>query len=158
MRKPLLAILGGALLLRLVNVVFSIRNPLTYHRGPDEAHHFDMARHYAGLQQAPGELLAFMDPLYPWLLGQFIRLGDAAPLALFLFQSLVDVGTVALVYLIGSALWSRKAGLWGAAAYAISAPAVFYTTTLLKPILVAHFIALWVMLSVRAFHRGTWGA
>ena len=63
-RQQLLATLGLALLLRLVHLLSTPSNPLTYHPGPDEDYYIRF-----GLDVAQGQLgltpdFIFMDPRF----------------------------------------------------------------------------------------------
>ncbi|MFT5396909.1 MAG: tetratricopeptide (TPR) repeat protein, partial [Gammaproteobacteria bacterium] len=88
-------------------------------------------------------------PLYGYLLGFFIWATGQNLFVFYLFQIIVDVFTVLIVYAIGKELWNHKAGLIAAILYSLTSTAIFYTATLLKPTMVASYIALWVLLSIR---------
>ena len=140
-------LLVGAFLVRMVHLLSAVKNPATYHLGPDEDHYLQFAR-FTG---DSSEVFGFMDPLYGIVLSVVLRITGDNAFAVYFLQVLVDTATVALIYGIGLRLWDRRAGLIAGALYAICAPAIFYTATLLKSTLVAHYVAAWVLLSIVAW-------
>ncbi len=148
--KPLIFwVLILALALRLIHLASSANNPMTYHPGTDETFYlnfgFDVAQGQFGLNK----LYIFMDPLYGYLVGFFHWITGSNLFVIYFFQVLVDVFTVWIVYEIGKTLWSYRAGVIAALLYALASTAIFYTTTILKPTLVANFVALWVLLTIK---------
>jgi len=124
-------------------------NPMTYHPGADEAFYLSFGKDVAQGQFGLSAPYIFMDPLYGYLIGFFTWLTGQNLFVIYFFQIIVDVFTVWLVYAIGKVLWNHRAGLIAAVIYALSSTAIFYTTTILKPTIVANFIALWVLLTIR---------
>lgn len=138
-----------ALALRFLHLASSANNPMTYHPGTDEAFYINFGKNVAQGQLGLNELYAFMDPLYGYLVGFLFWITGHNLFVIYSFQILIDVFTVWLVYEIGKTLWNRRAGLIAALLYAIASTAIFYTTTILKPIIVANFVALWVLLTIK---------
>ena len=138
-----------ALFIRLLHLVFSVDNPMTYNPGSDELFYLEFGKDVSQGQFGLGTPYIFMDPLYGYLIGFFTWIIGQKIFFIYLFQSIVDVFTVLIVYMIGKELWDHRAGLIAAAFYALTSTAIFYTTTILKPTLVANYIAIWVLLSIK---------
>ncbi len=147
--RSILWVLILALLLRIIHLVSSVTNPMTYHHGADEAYYINFGKDVAYGQLGMSDLYVFMDPLYGYILGFFIWVSGLNLFSLYVFQIIVDVFTVSIVYAIGKELWNHRAGLIAAVLYAVSSTAIFYTVTFLKPTIVASYIALWVFLSIK---------
>jgi tetratricopeptide (TPR) repeat protein len=136
--KPLLAVLAGCLVIRLLHLSYAIDSPLTYQLGPDEQYYLAMARDVAFGQGGMHAGFAFMDPLYGYLMGALLWLGGGS--------------TAYLVYRLAAELGYRREGLAAAAIYALTASAVMYSATLLKATWVAAFAALWMLVALKAIH------
>ena len=146
--RSILLVLILALFLRVVHLGSSVANPMTYHHGADEAYYINFGKDVVSGQLGMSDLYVFMDPLYGYISGFFIWATGLNLFSLYVFQIIVDVFTVSIVYSIGKGLWNHRAGLIAAVLYALTSTAIFYTVTFLKPTLVANYIALWVFLSI----------
>ncbi|MGB9593692.1 MAG: glycosyltransferase family 39 protein, partial [Anaerolineae bacterium] len=98
-------------------------------------------------------------PLYYWLLHFWVRLWGVSELALRSLSALLGVGTVALVFLIGEALFGAQVGLLAAFLAAISPFQVYYSQETRMYMLLAAVASLGTYALVRymqaeAFHRG----
>jgi 4-amino-4-deoxy-L-arabinose transferase-like glycosyltransferase len=138
-----------AFFLRILHLASSASNPMTYSPGADETFYLDFGKNVAQGQFGLNAEFVFMDPLYGYFIG-FINLVTGENLfVIYFFQILFDVFTVWVVYTISKILWDQRAGLIAALFYALTSTAIFYTTTILKPTLVACYVALWVLLTIR---------
>ena len=148
----LLAIAFGALVFRTLHLASMTSNPRSYHLGADEDFYIrfgvDVTHGAGGLSTD----FQIMDPLYGYLLGILFTVTGKSMFLVYLIQILIDTCTVVLTYLIGKELGYRRAGLIAAALYGITATAIFYSTTILKPTLVSFYFALWCYFSLRLIH------
>jgi hypothetical protein len=83
----------------------------------------------------------YQDPLYAYAMAAIYAVAGARPEPVVLWQGLLGLGIVALVFTLGCALWDRTVGLVAGVIAALYAPLVFYETTLLRGALQA-FLAL----------------
>ena len=149
-RQPLIFwVLVLALTVRLIHLASAVYNPMTYHPGADEMFYLNFGKDVSQGQFGFSFPYIFMDPLYGYLIGFLTYTAGQNIFVIYLFQISVDVFTVWIVYIIGKELWDQRAGLIGAVFYALTSTAIFYTATILKPTLVANYIALWVLLSIK---------
>jgi 4-amino-4-deoxy-L-arabinose transferase-like glycosyltransferase len=130
-------------------------NPRTYHPGADEEYYIRF-----GMDVAQGSFgmtndFLFMDPLYGYILGIFFTIFGKNLFVIYIFQILLDTLTVGLIYLIGKELVDRQTGLIAALLYGVTATAIFYSTTILKPTSVAFFVTLWVYISIILWRSNT---
>ncbi len=145
----LLGIMIAGLVLRLLHLASTPGNPRTYQPGADEEFYirFGMSVAEGNFGLTPDFL--HMDPLYGYLLGGLFALFGKNLFIVYLTQTLIDTTSLFLVYLVGKNLTGNcRAGLLAASLYAVTATALFYSTTVLKPNLVAFYILLWLHVSL----------
>ncbi|RPJ47040.1 MAG: tetratricopeptide repeat protein [Candidatus Latescibacterota bacterium] len=78
-----------------------------------------------------GELDLFRAPLYPFLLGQVYRIFGSGPYAARLFQMVLGIASLVLVFAIGRRLFDAPAGLAAAAIALFYAPFVYFENEIL---------------------------
>lgn len=74
----------------------------------------------------------YQDPLYAYALAAFYRLAGPRLEPVLLWQGLLGLGIVALVFVLGCELWDREVGALAGLLAAFYAPLVFYESTLLR--------------------------
>ena len=152
---PPTIIVGIGFILRFIHLLSMPSNPRTYHPGADEEYYIRFGMDVAhGAFGMTNEFL-FMDPLYGYLLGLFFTIFGKNLFVIYTFQILLDTLTIILIYLIGKELSGRQAGLIAAICYSVTATAIFYSTTILKPTSVAFFVTLWVYISIVLWRSNT---
>jgi 4-amino-4-deoxy-L-arabinose transferase-like glycosyltransferase len=155
--KPLVVVLGGALVLRLAWVLYAEREPSNF---GDPFIYLALAR---GVAQGAGYHLffshsptAFHPVGYPgWLAGivwfaKGIGLQDHEPLVIGLVQALLGTASVALVYAIARRLFDSRVALLAAAITAAFPSLVVYTGLEYSETLYTFGVLLAVWLLVRA--------
>lgn len=106
-------------------------NPTLYIPQVDEAFYLEQARALIADGWLSGGF--YMDPLYGWLAGVLLTLGDGSnPTPLRIAQLLLDSTSAVLIYLIGTRLAGSRVGLLAGALYVLYPIAWFYSLTLLK--------------------------
>lgn len=105
---------------------------------------------------APGTPTALRPPLYPYLLGGVYALTGDSFTAARLVGALLGTLTVLLVFLIGRALWSRKAGLIGAALAAVAPSLVLLNSSLVSEQVFVPLLLGLVLLVLRARRAPDW--
>jgi hypothetical protein len=144
-----MAILSLAFVIRLIHLSYSPSNPLTYHPSADEDYYINFGMNVAHSQFELAYDFIFMDPLYGYFLGFIFYLFGQNLLIVYLIQTIVDTLTVLLIFYAGKELWNHRAGIISSCFYALSSTSLLYTTKILNPTLVANFIILWSLLTVR---------
>ena len=165
-RKALAGIFLVAVALRLGYLLENLSNPLLYMPVLDEAYYIAL-----GASIAHGYLLGearvfFMDPLYGYFLGAlffvFQKIAhftgappshDSALMAARVIQIVADSAAVYLIYLLGARTWSREAGLFAAAVWAVYSVSFFYTLLILKASFSVFFLLLFTLALIRAGQR-----
>jgi hypothetical protein len=144
-RALIIGVLGLALAVRVVHLSSAMVSPLTYQPGPDEDYYLRLGQAVAsGHGDESGEF-TFMDPAYGYLLGGVFKLFGVNLFIVYLLQALLDTATAYAVFSIGCRLDRPRAGLFGAAVYALTSTAIMFSTTLLKESWVTSFLAWWVV-------------
>lgn len=163
MSRPLAAILLLALMLRVAAVAGQPDLQPAYDAGDYERHALSIA---AGdgfpptVLAAPGTPSALRPPLYPYLLGGvYAATGDSRTVARLL-GALLGTVSVLLVFLLGRALYGRRAGLIAAALAAVSPPLVLLNSSLLSEQIFVPLVLGIALASVRAARAPTlrWAA
>jgi tetratricopeptide (TPR) repeat protein len=144
-RALLVGALGVCLVLRIVHLTSAMASPLTYQPGPDEDYYLRLGQAVAAGSGSSSPEFTFMDPGYGYLLGALFKLVGANLFVVYLLQLLLDTATARAVFSIGVRLDRPRAGLIGAACYALTSTAILFTTTLLKETWVAAFYTWWVV-------------
>lgn len=144
----LLTLLSLELLLRLLQLHFAIRSPLTWQMGPDEDFYFRFGQDVAFGRLGLAEEFAFMDPLYGYLIGSVLKLGGGL-FPLYLVQIGVDVLTGLGLYRIAAILGRHRAGLLALGLYALTGTAIAYSMAILKAVWVAAFVVWWIYGALR---------
>ena len=155
-RSLILLLLFVAMALRLAYFASSEDNPLLYSPTLDEAYYINLGKSIAEGYWLGENRIFFMDPLYGYLLGLvFMIFGDNLTL-IRLLQIVVDSLNVALIFSIGSKVWSRRAGLVAAVLYAVYKVAFFYSLLILKTTLTvtASLVFVWLLINTAENKRG----
>ena len=100
-----------------------------------------------------GDHTFFMSPLYSYFTGLIYAITGASPIRLMIFQSVMGVGTILLLYRWGASLAGRKVGLLTAGIAALYAPFIFYESTLLTSTLILFLSAIVLNLAEAVFKR-----
>ena len=126
----LLALAGVGV--RLAHNAAIMESPLYYLPLGGHVPFLDTARQILGGDLLPGDQpFTENSPLYPYILAaEWILSGGPSYLAARFWTILADAGTVAALYVLGSRLFGRGAGAVGAALYAATGSAVFFSTQL----------------------------
>lgn len=135
-RYPLAAVLLAGSALRAVFFAQFSRTP--FHRHPllDCAYYHDLARAVAdGTLVQPRAF--FFGPLYSYVLGGLYAVFGARLWIAPGLQMLLGLATCALLYRLGTRLFSRAVGLLAALLYAVFEPVLFYEQTLLVETMLA---------------------
>lgn len=153
-RRAIFLILSVCLLVRVLHLAAAVNSPFTYHLGPDEDYYLRFGLWIAGLAPGdPGEF-TFMDPAYGYLVGGIFHVFGQGKAAVLALQALMDTMTCLLIAFVGRELGRARAGLIGAACYALTATAVMYSATFLKASWVANALVLWVFLALVLLRTG----
>jgi len=147
---PLLAILAAGFALRALLVGQFSRLPLFRHPLLDS-----LIYHRQALDIAGGKLVAdeafFFGPLYPWLLGLFYALFGSGPLVPRALNILLELATIAMVFLVARRCFGRAVAIVASAAYALYLPAIFTTgLPLMAPLVTCLLTLLLLLLAVAA--------
>jgi tetratricopeptide (TPR) repeat protein len=145
--KPIvvLCVLALALALRIAHLSGALLSPLSYQPGPDEDYYQRFGAAVAGGHDTLTPEFTFMDPAYGYLLGAVFRILGINLFAVYLLQALLDVATAYGVYRIGASLGRPRAGVVGAALYALTSTAILFSATLLKETCVTAWLTWWVV-------------
>src|ERR1700753_2617434 len=119
-RALLVGVLGLCLALRLAHLSSAMGSPLTYQPGPDEDYYLRLGQAVAAGAGSSKPEFTFMDPGYGYLLGAFFKLLGVNLFVVYLLQGLLDTATAYAVFSIGARLGKPRAGLIGAACYALT--------------------------------------
>lgn len=97
----------------------------------------------------PGEPTAFWSPAYPFVLGGLFKVFGVSITAAKVLNALFGALTVPFVYLLGSAIFSRRVGIAGAAIYAVFPNAIAWTPLLFpEQLFTLLFVAaLWLLVA-----------
>jgi hypothetical protein len=139
-RHPLSVVVGVGFLLRLAWALFAARNvPEAWQTSGDQYWYWyygnSIAQGRGYVSELTGEATAYYPIGYPALLGAlyFLQLHTPLPDDQALVTALMHVGfgtaSVALLYVIGAAAFSRRVGLLAAAAYAVYPSAIVAVAT-----------------------------
>ena len=152
-RYELPALLGLALAIRLLLLV-AWTPPIV----ADSADYDRLARSLAegrGYTNARGEPTSWRPPLYPAFVAAIYRAADGSVEAVRLVQVLVDVGTVALGYQLGTVLFGAVAGRIAGLLIAVNVSTISASSRLLSETLFTMLLMAGVVLAVgwwRALH------
>lgn len=150
---PLPVILAAGLALRALLVGQFSRLPLFRHPLLDS-----LIYHRQALEIAGGNLIDdqafFFGPLYPWLLGLCYALFGSGPLVPRALNIILELATIALLFLVARRCFGRPAAIIAAAAYALYLPAVFYCgLPLMAPLVTCLLTLLALLLAAAAGNR-----
>lgn len=119
---------------RLVYFVLYLRSPLAGYHIVDQAYYLDWAKQIAAGDWLGSEVFE-QGPLYPYLLGIFLRvIGDHLNIVIFL-QLLVGMATALLTSLCARRLFDANIGLAAGLIAALYGPLVFYECRIMKSFL-----------------------
>jgi 4-amino-4-deoxy-L-arabinose transferase-like glycosyltransferase len=137
-------VLALVLALRAMHLSSALQSPLSYQPGPDEDYYLRFGQAVASGRGQDSPEFTFMDPGYGYLLGALFKLVGVNPVAVYLFQALLDTATAYGILCIGRLLNRPRAGLYGALLYGLVSTAIMFCATLLKEICVASYLTWWV--------------
>lgn len=109
----------------------------------------------------PGELTSMRPPLYPALVASLYRLfGMESYQAVRLFQAMISLATVVVVYLIGREVFSRRVGVWAAGCTCFYPSLLGANNLLLTEVVFTLFLCLTCLAVVRGIQgeRAGWFA
>jgi len=131
--RPLLLLLGVALLLKLVIAMSALADdPLARFPTSDAAYYLDRARGLAGVQDDSLAAQSFhLPPLYPWILTALPGVVHGELAAALFLQAAGGTLLLALTYVLARRRISRAAALFAAALTLAYGPLSFYETRLL---------------------------
>jgi len=152
-RLVILLIFFVAIALRLAHFSLSVDNPLLYMPVLDEKYYVDLGKTISGGQLTGENRVFFMDPLYGYFLGAvFFFLGDNLT-TVRLIQIVIDTFNVVLIYVIGTRIWKREAGLVAAFSYAVYPVAFFYSLLILKTTLCISMLLFFTLFLIYALEK-----
>ncbi|MEA1927739.1 MAG: glycosyltransferase family 39 protein, partial [Candidatus Auribacterota bacterium] len=143
---------------RIVYLVELSSTPFFSHPILDAEYYLDWATKLArgGFRALPGVQGNY---LYPYFLAFLIRIFQAGPLLIRIFQHSLGVITCLLIFRSGSLLFDRKTGLLAGLFYAIYIPAIFYEGWFLAASLTAFLSAALlcsILTALKDFRIGDW--
>jgi 4-amino-4-deoxy-L-arabinose transferase-like glycosyltransferase len=108
----------------------------------------------------PGEPTAFWSPAYPFALAGIFKLFGVSITAAKVANAIFGALTVPFVFALGHALFGRRAGLGGAAIFALFPNAIAWTPLLFPEQLftLLFVVALWLLVAFPVAGRGGWRA
>lgn len=154
--RALLILLAAALVLRgVVLADVLLHHPLATHPTSDPLLYHDWARAIAA-----GDLLGSNEPfhhppLFPYLLGLVYLATGGAQVAMFVLQTALGLGTVALTYGLARRVASRRTALFGCALSILYLPPTFFESRLL-PTTLATFLAAAALFALGTPRPGAW--
>jgi 4-amino-4-deoxy-L-arabinose transferase-like glycosyltransferase len=151
--RPVLIVLGIALLLRFIHFAFVLKSPISYQLSPDENYYLSFAKAVAGGGSGLTETFAFLDPLYGYIAGLVFRMFGEEVFKVYFLQILLDTFTVFCLILVGRELDRPRAGLLAGLLYGTTVTALLFTTTLLKATWVANYMTMWVLCGLVLLRR-----
>lgn len=154
---PLLAILFLALVLRVGYAFLASGTPLAELLLLDSEFYDRQARSLlAGTGWSEG--VFFMNPFYPYFLAAVYWLAGPGWAKVVAVQAGLGTASCLLTYLVGAAVWGRRAGLAAAGLLAVQGVVVFYDGSLLtaSPILFLNLLGLYLLQRWRAEPRSAW--
>ncbi len=98
----------------------------------------------------------FLGPFYYYFITPFLWLFNYNPVGPAVFVAIIGVLTVYLVYWLASTYFSRNAGLFAAALYAVSPVVVRYSMSSWNPNVVPFFTILLMIFLYKAVEQGSW--
>lgn len=111
---------------------------------------------YGEFALEPGQLVSMRPPLYPALVAGIYRLfGLENYQAVRLFQAILSLLTIVLLYHLGSAVLSPKAGLWLAGLYAFYPSLLGYNNLILTEVLFTFLLCAFCNLLIRALQHNS---
>ena len=158
MNRALVAVLALALVLRVAAVAGQPDLQPAFDAGDYERHALSIA---AGdgypdtAVAAPGSPTALRPPLYPYVLGAVYAVSGDSRTAARLLGAVLGTLAVLLLFLIGRAVFSERAGLWAAALAAVSPTLVLLNSSLVSEQVFVPLVLGLALAIVRA-PRGDW--
>ena len=137
------AVVGLALLLRVVHVLFSRESPFFAAPTLDGDYHLQWARAFAAgetFREGP----FFRAPLYPWFLGVCLKLFGPSVLIPRLVQAVLGATATWLTYLVGKRAFCAPVGLVASVLVATSWVLIYFDGELLIPTLIVP-LDLWAL-------------
>lgn len=147
-RSVLYGAVGAGLVLRVLCLLQSQKNPLLTSPVLDEAYYVAFGRAVASGFLLGENRVFFMDPLFGYITGfLFFLFGDSLN-AIRIFHVAVDTANILLVYLVGAKVADQRVGLIGAIIYAGYKVSFFYTLLILKTTLTVTFSLIFVLFAI----------
>jgi len=144
-------IVGFALLVRALHLIEVAESPFYRHVvEPDSVVYLEQGRAVADGDWLGSEAFK-LSPLYRYLLGIILILGDGDVLWIRVVQSLLGSICCGITYLVGQRIWGAATGLVAGAVLALYGPAVFYESKIINEVWVitANLLAVLALLSYR---------
>ncbi len=144
---------GLALRLTILATTADLRTPIA-----DEDHYARLADNIVvgnGFAWGPGAPTSIRPPLYPALLSAvWASAGIRNLQAVRALQIILALGTIALVYVLGTMLYGPSVGLFAAAAFWLYPSYIFYNFLILTETLFTFLLVSFMVLSVRLVRKG----
>jgi len=151
-------IVGFALLIRALHLAEVAESPFYRHVvEPDSAVYLEQGRAVADGDWLGTEAFK-LSPLYRYLLGIILILGDGDILWIRAVQSLLGAFCCGLTYLVGQRIWGAGTGLAAGAILALYGPAVFYESKIINEawVITVNLLAVLALLSYRKRSRAAY--
>jgi 4-amino-4-deoxy-L-arabinose transferase-like glycosyltransferase len=157
-RYVLFAILGAALLLRILHWLAVRNEPFFAQLAMDSQEYDRWAREIAAGNWA-GSGVFFQAPLYPYLLAVLYKVFGHILDGVYLFQIVAAVAGIYALYRAGRTLAGEKAGLWAAGLAAVYGGFFFYDVQIQKESLAVAIVCflIWILAEARLNRKiGLW--
>jgi len=151
-------IVAFALIVRVIYLVWVPSVPVLRYFNFDEADYELLAQNLArgeGLCYKPGEPTLFRAPLYPlFIAGVYTLVGRRSHTAVRFAQALLSATTAGLLFLLGTLVFGRAAGVWAGILMACYPTMLYYVPKLLSETLFIFLLAASLLSLVLAIRRG----
>ena len=154
-KKVLWSVFGTALAIRMA-AFLSCQNSMLFNHPFGDAKWFDQWAMGIASGQWLGKGVFYLEPLYPYVLGLLYAVIGHSIMAVRFFQHMLGAGSCVLIALIGSRIFSRRAGLLAgliASAYGLL---IFYEAQLLKETLAVFLLCALTLALLEAKERREW--
>lgn len=156
-RRYLIALLGAALVMRLVVLGLGLNSGLFF---PDEAEYVELAKNLATHNEFSykGHLTSFRPPGFPFIMSLAFRLaGGPSLVAARMLQVLFGVATVWVMYRLGKDGWGEQVGRTAATIFAFYPAFIGYSNILLTELSCIFFVSLFCWAMLRCLQQPNWG-
>jgi tetratricopeptide (TPR) repeat protein len=147
--KTFWIVTGVALLLRGWHLYFAAQNPTFWAPAVDPLWYHEAALRVSHGDFGPWPL--FRAPLYPWLLGLVYAVSPNDLLAARLFNLILQLATLIIIFRVAQDYFNRKAAIIGASLFAVNGMVIYFFCEILSSSLEMLMAALaaWSMLALR---------